>query len=82
MSPQGKLYDDIYMLSIPSFIWTKSIVGESPRWGHTCHAVGNRQMITTGGSLNKTLESEGCDWEYRGVAIYDLTTSVWSKSWL
>lgn len=32
-------------------------------------------MITVGGSLNKTYY--GCDWEQRGVAIYDLSAALW-----
>jgi hypothetical protein len=72
------LYDDIYALSLPSFTWTLIFgPGSSPRWGHTCHIVGEgkRQLLTVGGSLNKT--TDFCDWELRGVAIYDLTTALW-----
>jgi hypothetical protein len=35
-------------------------------------------MITVGGSLNKTYY--GCDWEQRGVAIYDLSAALWGVS--
>ncbi|OCL11664.1 hypothetical protein AOQ84DRAFT_386674, partial [Glonium stellatum] len=69
------LYDDVYALSLPSFTWTNIYSGASPRWGHTCHVVGQRQMLTVGGSLNKTYD--GCDWEQRGVAIYDLSAALW-----
>ncbi|KAF2812788.1 uncharacterized protein BDZ99DRAFT_495966 [Mytilinidion resinicola] len=71
------LYDDIYALSLPSFTWTLIYTGSSPRWGHTCHIVGpgKRQLLTVGGSLNKT--TDHCDWEVRGVAIYDLSAALW-----
>jgi len=46
--------------------------GTAPRFGHTCHAVGNRQMITVGG-LDNINATDYCDWEYKSVAIYDLT---------
>jgi hypothetical protein len=42
-------FDDIYVLSLPSFTWTRTFLGQGTRYGHTCHVVGNRQMITVGG---------------------------------
>ncbi|KAE8153896.1 hypothetical protein BDV25DRAFT_168147 [Aspergillus avenaceus] len=35
----SQIYDQIYILSIPSFTWTKVFEGKSPRFGHTCHDV-------------------------------------------
>lgn len=52
--------------------------GDSARYGHTCHLVGNRQMLTVGGSLNLNVTS-GCDWEEKGVAILDLSTKQWGS---
>ncbi|KAF2182846.1 hypothetical protein K469DRAFT_669317 [Zopfia rhizophila CBS 207.26] len=69
-------YDDIYVLSIPSFTWINVFNGKSPRWGHTCHLVGNRQMLTVGGH-NKSPNT--CDWEKKSVAIMDLTTLSWGS---
>lgn len=76
--PQATLYDDMYILSLPSFTWTKIYSGESPRFGHTCHLVGNRQLLTVGGSLSSYVTRE-CDWETKGVAILDLTTKIWGS---
>ncbi|KAF4253989.1 hypothetical protein CNMCM8812_003815 [Aspergillus fumigatus] len=73
----NELYDEIYVLSIPSFTWTKISEGKSPRYGHTCHLVANRQMLTVGGASSDDLST--CDWEYRGVAIYDMSTSTWGS---
>ncbi|KAN0066985.1 hypothetical protein V8E54_014909 [Elaphomyces granulatus] len=70
--------DDIYVLSIPSFTWINIYQGSSPRWGHTCHPVGNSQMITVGGA-NGTSLYNGCDWETMGVAIYSLSTLTWGS---
>lgn len=43
-------FDDVYVLSLPSFTWTMLYgEGSGPRFGHTCHLVGNRQMLTVGG---------------------------------
>lgn len=52
--------------------------GDSPRYGMTCHLVGNRQMITIGGAGTAAINKE-CDWERKGVAIYDLTTLAWGS---
>ncbi|KAF2763572.1 hypothetical protein EJ05DRAFT_472466 [Pseudovirgaria hyperparasitica] len=79
-NPMGSnitLYDGIWALSIPSFTWTKISGGDSPRWGHTCSVVGNRQLLTVSGSLNSTYDF--CDWEQRGVAIFDLSTMLWGS---
>ena len=86
------IYDDVYVLSLPAFKWIQVYgPGESPRWGHTCHFIGNRQMLTVGGALDRQLyniETTGatvntstltCDWEYEGVAIYDMTELIWGS---
>ncbi|KAJ9282659.1 hypothetical protein DTO021C3_9277 [Paecilomyces variotii] len=71
-------FDQIYILSLPSFTWTKIFQGNSPRYGHTCNMVGARQMITIGGANDSDL-LRGCDWETKGVAIYDLTALTWGS---
>jgi hypothetical protein len=73
-----QIFDDIYTLSLHSFIWTKIYQGESPRYGHTCHMVGARQMITIGG-VNDSDLLRGCDWETKSVAIYDLSALTWGS---
>ena len=73
------VYDDVYILSIPSFIWTKVNNGTSPRFGHTCHVVGN-QMITVGGRATAELGQDfPCDWERRGVGILDMSNVQWGS---
>ncbi|KAA8574999.1 hypothetical protein MFRU_002g03680 [Monilinia fructicola] len=73
-------YDDVYVLSLPSFTWIKvyEAVPGSPRFGHTCHLVGNRQMLTVGGAQKQY--SSYCDWESSGVAIYDLYKLSWTST--
>ncbi|KAJ4295171.1 hypothetical protein N0V90_007181 [Kalmusia sp. IMI 367209] len=71
-----KNYDDVVILSIPSFTWTNVWpLGESPRFGHNCHRAGKRQMATIGGNDTKSK----CDWELKGVAFLDLTTIEWGS---
>jgi len=72
------MYDDVYILSIPSFTWLQVWSGGTPRWGHSCHVVGRgkSQMLTVGGSLNTT--AFGCDWEDKGVGIWDMINLNWT----
>lgn len=77
----GTLYDETYVLTLPAFTWVKLLVGESPRYAHTCHLVGKRQMLTVGGSLSPANNlTEQCDWESKGVAILDLSTLQWGSA--
>lgn len=72
-------YDEIWILTLPSFTWIHAYTGDSPRFGHTCHLVGNRQMITIGGLLQSNYSTTNCDWEYMGVAILDLSEFIWGS---
>lgn len=85
------MYDDVYVLSLPSFTWIHIYgPGHSPRWGHTCHLAGARQMITVGGSLDGSIvynvettaqdintSSLTCNWEAKGIAVFDMTKLTW-----
>ncbi|EON69431.1 hypothetical protein W97_08691 [Coniosporium apollinis CBS 100218] len=87
---QSIMYDDVYVLSLPSFTWTKVYEGPSPRFGHTCHTAGKRQMMAVGGSLDASMygvETTGqlpnlttlqCD-RRAGVALFDLTALTWGS---
>ncbi|KAF2405298.1 hypothetical protein EJ06DRAFT_19966 [Trichodelitschia bisporula] len=74
-----KLYDDMYVLSLPSFTWVKIYSGESPRFAHTCHLVSNRILLTVGGTANANATAFQCDWENKGVGIMDLSTKTWGS---
>lgn len=70
----NEYFDQVYVLSIPSFTWTKVYEGKSPRFAHTCHLVGNRQMLTVGGITDNALRTGPCDYQTKGVNIFDLST--------
>jgi hypothetical protein len=73
-------YDDVLILTLPSFTWTNVWpIGEAPRWGHNCHVAGKRQMITVGGNNTNGLT---CDWEAKGVAVWELSTLTWGSVFL
>lgn len=73
-------YDDVLILTIPSFTWTNVWpIGEAPRWGHNCHVAGKRQMITVGGNNTNGLT---CDWEVKGVGVWELSNLTWGSVFL
>lgn len=71
-------YDDIYVLSLPSFTWAKMFSAESPRYGHTCHLVG-RQLLTIGGHNVRRNITDMCDWETQSIAVLDLPSMTWGS---
>lgn len=73
-----QVYDQTYVLSIPSFTWIKIMEGASPRYAHSCHVVGKSQMLTVGGARYENI-TQGCDWEYKSVAILNLKNSQWGE---
>ena len=71
--------DDVWVLSLPSFTWTQIYQGTSPRYGHTCHVAGNRTLITVGGAANTNYSAAPCDWEYKGVGVFDMSDLTWGS---
>ncbi|KAF3041559.1 hypothetical protein E8E12_007679 [Didymella heteroderae] len=74
-----KYFDDMYVLSLPSFTWVKMFEGESPRYGHTCHLAAGRQLLTIGGSTQHGNTTDTCDWEAESIAVMDLPTMTWGS---
>lgn len=76
--PNGTVYDDVYVLSIPSFTWTLVFgPAENYRFGHTCHQVGD-QMVTVGGQKYTDYNQQlPCDWETKGLAIFNMSNAQW-----
>jgi len=70
----GTIFDDVYVLSLPSFTWVNVFQGKDARWSITCHFVPPRQMITVGGGGKSTNISSDCDWETKSLAVMDLST--------
>ena len=75
----SQVFDDIYVLSLPSFIWTKIYQGNSPRHSHSCHRLGSRLMVSVGGISSFNTTAAPCDWETKGVAIFDMSNVTWSS---
>ncbi|KIW24227.1 uncharacterized protein PV07_09955 [Cladophialophora immunda] len=75
----GTIFDDVYVLSLPSFTWVKVYTGQDARWSVTCHFIPPRQMITVGGGGKSSNISSDCDWEQKSLAVLDLSTIGWSS---
>lgn len=73
------IFDDVYLLTIPSFEWVKLYSGKSPRAFHTC-AIYGHYMLTVGGA-NDTNFMRGCDWEQSRVGVWDLNTAKWGQTY-
>ena len=71
--------DDMWVLSLPGFVWVNIYQGNSPRAGHTCHRVGPRTLITVGGTANSNYGSPPCDWETKGVGVLDMSEVTWGS---
>ncbi|KAL8801700.1 MAG: hypothetical protein Q9182_004294 [Xanthomendoza sp. 2 TL-2023] len=70
--------DQVYVLSLPAFAWFKAdYAAQHPRIRHTCHVVGNRQMLSIGGhdptnGYNDSVATP--DPFAQGLGIFDLSS--------
>lgn len=79
---------DVYVLSIPGFVWFKADIDEAtaggPRMQHGCALAGNRQMIVVGG-LNATLgfneSRRNKDPWTNGIGVFDISKLSWSSEY-
>ena len=76
--------DEVYILSLPSFVWFKvNYTSSDPRIEHTCSIAGNRQMLSIGGlnpsatSLSAAFNDTDPFWE--GIKVFDLTALQWTN---
>ncbi|KAH8752940.1 hypothetical protein BGZ57DRAFT_912299 [Hyaloscypha finlandica] len=87
ISSTRKPYDEIYVLSIPGFVWFKAdYPPQSPRIFHTCEVVGRRQLVTIGGLNHHYSPSIPNVWDVKdtfsqGLGIFDMTDMVWKDSY-
>lgn len=77
--------DEVFVLSLPAFEWFQAdYQALNPRFSHTCHIVGNRQLLSIGG-INPAITSDSqfntSDTFKQGLGIFDLTNMVWSDKY-
>ncbi|PYH98088.1 kelch repeat protein [Aspergillus ellipticus CBS 707.79] len=75
---------DVYVLSLPSFVWIRVNEGNSVREKHTCNLLGKHTMVVVGG----TIPTDSSEYEPKpascdsgafenGIAIFDLRDHTW-----
>ncbi|KAL7627382.1 hypothetical protein AAE478_001575 [Parahypoxylon ruwenzoriense] len=76
--------DDVWILSLPSFMWMKVSSGTSghARAGHQCVMPYPDQMITIGGRVSNKGQGLSCvDGTGRLLDVYNLTSGNWMESY-
>lgn len=81
--------DEVYILTLPAFVWFKAnYTSTVSRQGHTCHVVGNRQLLTIGGidpaeqEMAALIADNATDPFSQGLGIFDLTKLTWSDEYV
>ncbi|SPO00310.1 uncharacterized protein DNG_03155 [Cephalotrichum gorgonifer] len=80
-------FDDVYILSLPGFVWSKADTSEGgKRSSHSCVVVGKRQMLSVGGTNDKISGQGQNIWLDpdpfpQGLGIFDMTELSWSTDY-
>jgi hypothetical protein len=82
-SDSKEAFDDMWILSIPSFRWLSVNVSSVPKKDLACTTVGERYMLTYGGMTGGWTYSgseEDCDQENNyGIRLFDLNNLEWAS---
>jgi len=72
-------FDEVWVLSLPQFVWTQVATGTKPISGRACHLVGNRQMLAMGGN-DEIAAKRGvlCARSNNYIVVFEMTTLKWS----
>jgi hypothetical protein len=70
-------YDDVWILSLPQFIWTQVFMGVRTNYGATCYHVGQKQMLVLGGTEGR---SNLCS-QTPYVSLFDMTNLKWLRGY-
>ncbi|KAG0636096.1 hypothetical protein HOY80DRAFT_386830 [Tuber brumale] len=80
MEPLGEAVPDAWILTMPSFIWTRVQIPESMARmrSHTCNAVGSQLLILGGYPPSAQVEQDApCDSEL--IKVLDMNAMTWSS---
>lgn len=83
-SPNSQNYDNVWVLSIPSFTWTNVYSSQrGGRYGHTCHVVGKRQMLSIGGVDAAAVDGWNSldPFAPNSLAVFDLSKTQWTTGY-
>jgi hypothetical protein len=91
LGPAAVPFDEAYVLTLPGFHWVKAnYPALNPRHGLTCNSIGGGQILTIGG-VDTSENGEGDlyndvfntpDQFTQGLAVFDLNTLSWKKSFI
>ncbi|KAH0423054.1 kelch repeat protein [Colletotrichum camelliae] len=77
-------FGDVWILSLPGFVWARAAYTKTPRAQMGCVVAGQRQLITVGG-VNPTLPANQHlstkDPLDQGLGIFDLTNLQWKTQY-
>lgn len=74
-------FDDVFVLSLPSFTWTQVFTGTTARYGMTCSFVPPRQMVISGGVGQSGNLTADCDWLNKGIGFLDMSEVHAGTGW-
>jgi hypothetical protein len=87
-NPKDPGHLDVYVLSVPSFVWFKaSAPTESRRANHFCQVIGQGQMLVIGGRDPSHDSSDGSFWPNNadpwthGLSIFDMSSLSWTNAY-
>lgn len=88
---EGRGFNDVYVLSLPSFRWIKVHDSKNPDLGHdqpgrnrhTCNVWNEASLIVTGGEIllgegDAISLTEKCNKTYPPIKVLDTSTYIWS----
>lgn len=79
--------NEVFVLTLPAFVWFQASSQQSARWCHTCHVVGNRQMLSIGGlDPTSNYNVSTSPWSIpdpfpQGLGIFDMTEMEWVQTY-
>lgn len=87
-------YEDIYVLSVPSFQWINvtngavypesNLPNNAGRYDHTCDLYADRYMMVLGGVIsegNYQLNGNTCNCSYPAIRVLDTSNFTWLQKW-
>ncbi|KAI1079504.1 hypothetical protein F5B20DRAFT_166805 [Whalleya microplaca] len=80
----GNASSEVYVLSLPGFVFFKSTSDGTPRRDHDCAVVGKRQMLSVGGTdggRDSNSSAASPDPWKQGLGIFDMSKMEWTKSY-
>lgn len=74
----------VYVLTLPAFHWLRT--GDTPLYRrslHSCNVVGNRQMVSVGGTVSNAVGEDSIipdPWP-QGLGIFDMSAMEWKENY-